>query len=331
MKKILVTGGAGYIGSHACKALAANGYEPVSYDNLSRGNRWSVKWGPLEIGDIADGNRLREVLGRHSPSAVMHFAAFAYVGESVENPTLYYQNNICGTLSLVKNVIDFGLLPFVFSSSCATYGVPRVVPIPEDHPQEPINPYGYSKLVIERMLTDFDRAYGLRFAALRYFNAAGADPDSEIGEAHDPEPHLIPRVLAAARNGTPITVYGNDYETPDGTCIRDYIHVSDIARAHVQGLEYLLSGGSSCAFNLANARGHSVMEVIETAQRICGKTIRIEYAPRRHGDPPVLVGATDRAQALLNWVPTRSELELQISDALHWMQKFEQSVASAQS
>jgi UDP-glucose-4-epimerase GalE len=256
--KIFVTGGAGYIGSHACKALAANGYEPVSYDNLSRGNRWAVKWGPLEIGDIADGNRLREVLGRHKPAAVMHFAAIAYVGESVEHPVLYYQNNICGTLSLLKSVIDFGPLPFVFSSSCATYGVPRVVPISEDHPQEPINPYGYSKLVAERMLADVDRAHGLRSIALRYFNAAGADPDSEIGEAHDPEPYLIPRVLAAAQNGTPVTVYGNDYETCDGTCVRDYIHVTDIADAHVRALDYLLSGGLSCAVNLANARlfGH---------------------------------------------------------------------------
>jgi UDP-glucose-4-epimerase GalE len=215
--RILVTGGAGYIGSHACKALAARGYEPVTYDNLSRGNQWAVKWGPLEEGEIADVARLREVLDRYQPLAVMHFAAFAYVGESVEQPLLYYNNNVGGSTGLFRAIIETRIIPVVFSSTCATYGVPEKIPIPEEYPQRPINPYGFSKLVVERILADLDHAHGLRSIALRYFNAASAGPDSDIGESHDPEPHLIPRVLAAARDGTVVTVYGDDYETADGT------------------------------------------------------------------------------------------------------------------
>jgi len=317
--KIMVTGGAGYIGSHTCKALAAGGFEPVTYDNLSRGNRWAVKWGPLEVGDIADERRLREVLDRHQPAAVVHFAAFAYVGESVENPNLYYQNNVCGSASLLRTITQSKPIPVVFSSTCATYGVPDKVPITEDHPQRPINPYGFSKLVVERILSDLDQAHGLRSVSLRYFNAAGGDPDNEIGEAHNPETHLIPLILAAARDGTAVTVFGNDYDTPDGTCVRDYIHVADLASAHVKALEYLLAGGKTCALNLANAHGFSVMEVIETAQRVCGKKIKINVAPRRPGDPPILVGSADRARALLGWTPTRSALEVQIADAWNWM------------
>jgi UDP-glucose-4-epimerase GalE len=319
--KILVTGGAGYIGSHACKALAARGFEPVAYDNLCRGNRWAVKWGPLEEGEIADDVRLREVLDRHRPAAVMHFAAYAYVGESVETPLPYYQNNVSGSAALFRAIVDWRVIPVVFSSTCATYGIPESVPILEGHPQRPINPYGFSKFVVERLLIDLDKAHGLRSIALRYFNAAGADPGGDIGEAHDPEPHLIPRVLAAARDGAAVTVYGDDYETPDGTCIRDYIHVADIADAHVLALDHLLSGGSSCALNLAHAQGYSVMEVIETAERVCGKTIRVELAARRRGDPPVLVGSAERARTLLGWKPARSILELQIADAWRWMQR----------
>jgi UDP-glucose-4-epimerase GalE len=319
--KVLVTGGAGYIGSHACKALARRGFEPITYDNLSRGNRWAMKWGPLEEGEIADVTRLRAVLDRYQPVAVMHFAAFAYVGESVEQPLLYYQNNVGGSAALFHAVIETRTIPVVFSSTCATYGVPEKVPIPEEHPQRPINPYGSSKLMVERILADLGHAHGLRSIALRYFNAAGADPDGDIGEAHDPEPHLIPRVLAAARDETAVTVYGDDYETTDGTCIRDYIHVADIADAHVRALEYLLSGGSSCALNLANAQGYSVMDVIQVAQRVSGKAIRVEMAPRRPGDPPVLVGAADRARAMLGWAPRRSALDVQIADAWKWMQK----------
>ena len=319
--KILVTGGAGYIGSHTCKALAASGYEPVTYDNLSRGNRWAVKWGPLEVGDIADQAHLREVLERYQPAAVIHFAAFAYVGESVENPVLYYQNNVCGSVALLRSLTQGPSIPVVFSSSCATYGVPEEIPIPESHPQRPINPYGFTKLFVEQILADLDKAHGLRSVSLRYFNAAGADPEAQIGEAHHPETHLIPLVLAAARDETVVTVFGNDYETPDGTCIRDYIHVADLADAHVLALKYLLSGGATCALNLANARGYSVMEVIQMAQRVCGKIIRIKKDARRPGDPPKLVGSGERAQAALGWAPKRSALDIQIVDAWNWIRR----------
>jgi UDP-glucose-4-epimerase GalE len=318
--RIIVTGGAGYIGSHACKALASRGFEPIVFDNLSRGNRQAVKWGPLELGDIADSERLRAVLEQYRPAAMMHFAAYAYVGESVENPLLYYRNNVGGTISLLQTLVNFQTIPVVFSSTCATYGIPEAIPISEDHPQRPINPYGFSKLVVERMLGDLDAARGLRSISLRYFNAAGADPDGEIGEAHDPETHLIPLVLAAARDGKPVNVFGGDYDTADGTCVRDYIHVLDIAEAHVRAVEYLLGGGASCSLNLSNARGYSVKEVIAVAERVSGRSIRVNIAPRRLGDPPVLVGAFARAQAKLGWEPARSDLESQISDAWNWMQ-----------
>jgi UDP-arabinose 4-epimerase len=319
--KILVTGGAGYIGSHACKVLAANGFEPIVYDNLSRGNRWAAKFGPLEVGDLGDTARLRAVLEKYRPQALMHFAAFAYVGESVANPLLYYRNNIGETTSLLQTIVDFQLMPVVFSSTCSTYGVPDVIPIPEDHPQRPINPYGYSKLVVERLLADLDIAHHLRSVSLRYFNAAGADPEGEIGETRDPEPHLIPIVLAAARDGTTVKVFGDDYDTTDGTCVRDYIHVLDIADAHVRALKYLIDGGKSCALNLANARGYSVREVIATAERVTGKPIRVEIAPRRPGDPAVLIGSSDRARELLGWTSARSELDVQVQDAWNWMTK----------
>jgi len=321
MSKILVTGGAGYIGSHVCKSLSAKGYLPITYDNLSRGNRWAVKWGPLEEGDIADSGRLRAVLEKYDPVALMHFAAYAYVGESVQKPLDYYRNNVAGTATLLQTLIDFRLLPVVFSSSCATYGAPERVPIPEDHPQRPINPYGQSKLIVERMLMDLYAAYGLSSIALRYFNASGADPDGEIGEAHDPETHLIPLVITAARDGSAIRIFGTDYETPDGTCIRDYIHVADIANAHLLALDCMLGGGQSCALNLANERGHSVKEVIAATERVTGRSIRVENAPRRPGDPPVLIGTADRARSLLGWSPARSDLEHQISDAWSWIRK----------
>jgi UDP-glucose-4-epimerase GalE len=316
---ILVTGGAGYIGSHACKALAAKGFEPISYDNLSRGNRWAVKWGPLVEGDIADTTRLSQVLNRYRPAAVIHFAALAYVGESVKNPAAYYQNNISGSIALLCEVLRYRTIPIVFSSTCATYGLPECLPIPEEHPQRPINPYGYSKLVVERLLADLGRAEGLPSVSLRYFNAAGADPDGEIGEAHDPEPHLIPRVLMAARDGKSIAVYGRDYETPDGTCIRDYIHVSDLADAHVRAIEYLFAGGVISAFNLANARGFSVLEVIAAAKQVTGKTISIQTAARRVGDPAVLMGSASRANDLLAWRPAHSDLDTQIAHAWNWI------------
>jgi UDP-glucose-4-epimerase GalE len=321
MSTILVTGGAGYIGSHVCKALSAKGYLPITYDNLSRGNRWAVRWGPLEEGDIADGGRVRALLEKYDPVALMHFAAYAYVGESMQRPLDYYRNNVADTTVLLQALIDFRLLPVVFSSSCATYGLPERVPIPEDHPQQPINPYGQSKLMVERMLVDLHTAHALRPVALRYFNASGADPDAEIGEAHDPETHLIPLAIAAARKRIAIRIFGTDYETPDGTCIRDYIHVVDIADAHVRAVDYLLGGGQSCALNLANRCGHSVKEVIAATERVAGRSIRAETAPRRPGDPPILVGNADRARDLLGWKPARSELQHQISDAWNWVEK----------
>jgi UDP-glucose-4-epimerase GalE len=316
---ILVTGGAGYIGSHACKALAARGYVPISYDNLLRGNRWAVKWGPLEEGDIADETRVQAVLEKYRPVALMHFAANAYVGESVRQPLLYYINNFGGTAALLNAVLHLERIPIVFSSTCATYGVPERIPISEDHPQDPINPYGHSKLFVERMLADLNVSVGLPWVALRYFNAAGADPGGEIGEAHDPETHLIPLVLTAARTGATVKIFGTDYDTADGTCVRDYVHVCDIADAHVRALEYLLKGGKSCALNLANARGHSVREVIAAAEKVSGHTVRAEATERRPGDPPVLVGDAGRARVLLGWQPLRSDLEMQIGDAWNWM------------
>jgi len=252
---------------------------------------------------------------------VMHFAAFAYVAESVENPTLYYRNNVGGSAALFGTIVDWRIVPIVFSSTCATYGVPQRVPISEEHVQQPINPYGFSKLIVERMLADVDRAHGLKSVSLRYFNAAGADPEGEIGEAHDPEPHLIPRVLCAARDGTQVAIYGDDHETADGTCVRDYIHVSDIADAHVRALEHLLADRASCSLNLANARGYSVMDVIDAAQQISGRTIRSVKAPRRPGDPPVLIGSADRAHAVLGWAPQRPALTTQMADAWKWMRR----------
>jgi UDP-glucose-4-epimerase GalE len=243
---ILVTGGAGYIGSHVCKCLAGKGYLPVAYDNLSRGHRAAVKWGPLELGDIAERDRLRTVLEHYRPAAVMHFAAFAYVGESIEKPLMYYRNNVAGTTVLLEILADVRRIPFIFSSSCVIYGVPEKLPITEDHPQRPINPYGHSKLFVERILADIGRASGLRWVSLRYFNASGADPYGDIGEVHDPEPHLIPNVLAAARDGKAVSINGTDYDTPDGTCVRDYVHVLDIADAHLRALDYLLAKGESC-------------------------------------------------------------------------------------
>jgi UDP-glucose-4-epimerase GalE len=316
---ILVTGGAGYVGSHACKALAAGGHLPITYDNLSRGNYWAVKWGPFEKGDIGDARQVRTVLEKYRPSALMHFAAYAYVGESVEQPLLYYRNNFANTVTLLQAVVDFCRIPVVFSSSCATYGIPECVPITERHPQHPINAYGRSKLFVERLLADLNVACGLPWIALRYFNAAGADPDGEIGEAHDPETHLIPLVLAAMRTGAPVRIFGEDYGTLDGTCVRDYVHVSDIADAHVRALDYSLKGGDSCALNLANSRGYSIKEVIAVAEKVCRCHVPLEIVGRRPGDPPMLIGSADLARAILGWRAVRSDLETQIGDAWNWM------------
>jgi len=307
---ILVTGGAGYIGSHACKALAQAGYTPISYDNLVYGHRRAVRWGPLEIGDINDRARLDAVIAQYKPSAVMHFAAYAYVGESVQNPGKYYRNNVAGTLTLLEAMRDQGIEQIIFSSTCATYGVPEQVPIGEDHRQRPINPYGASKLFIERMLEDFGVAHGLRSIALRYFNAAGADPDGETGESHDPDTHLIPLVLDAASERRPaVTIHGEDYDTPDGTCVRDYIHVTDLAEAHVLALRALEQGASSTAYNLGNGLGFSVREVIEHARQVTGRPIQVEIGPRRDGDPARLVGDAARIRRELDWQPRYAGLE----------------------
>lgn len=316
--KILVTGGAGYIGSHTCKALAARGHLPIVYDNLSRGNRWAVKWGPLEEGDIRDNGRLETVLETYRPDAVMHFAAFAYVGESVENPLLYYENNVGGTASLLRSVLSYRRIPFVFSSTCATYGIPEQTPIPESAPQRPVNPYGHSKLFVERILADLEQAACLPWVALRYFNAAGSDPEGEIGEAHDPETHLIPLVIRAAQTGTPVQIFGDDYETPDGTCIRDYIHVCDLADAHVAALDYLAHGGKSRAFNLANARGYSVKEVVTCVEKVAARPVPVQTTARRPGDPAILIGDGREARTILGWSPRRSDLSVQIADAWNW-------------
>jgi len=322
--KILVTGGAGYVGSHVCQALAAKGHEPIVYDNLSRGHRWAVKWGPLEEGDIADAARVRAILERYRPTALMHLAAYTSVRESVENPSLYYSNNVDASATLFRVVIATNLIPIVFSSTAAIYGPPQWVPISEDHPLEPVNPYGLSKFKAEMMLADLDKLYGLRSISLRYFNAAGADSGGEIGEEHEPETHLVPLTLTAARDGTSIKIFGNDYETPDGTCVRDYIHVMDIADAHIRSVEYLSQGGASCVCNLANTRGYSVKEVIKTAERVSETSINTEIAPRRAGDVPVLIGLADRADEILGWEPQRSDLETQVADAWNWMKTKQQ-------
>ncbi len=319
MENIVVTGGAGYIGSHACKALAAAGYQPVALDNLVYGHPWAVRWGPLEKADLEDSPRILEIFAKYRPAAVMHFAAYAYVGESVTDPARYYRNNVGGTLNLLDAMQTAGIGQLVFSSTCATYGHPRSERIAESHPQEPINPYGRSKLMMEQILSDYSRAYGLRSISLRYFNAAGADADGEIGEDHDPETHLIPLVLEAAAGRRPcIEVFGDDYDTPDGTCIRDYIHVTDLAAAHVTALEALREGHPTDAFNLGTGRGASVREVIDCARAVTGRDVPVSIAPRRPGDPARLVADADRAGETLRWVPTRSDLETIIDSAWRW-------------
>lgn len=319
-KTILVTGGAGYVGSQACKALAQAGYVPVAYDNLVHGHEWAVKWGPLERGDILDPAHLAAVLEQYRPSAALHFAGFAYVGESVTDPGKYYRNNVNGSLVLLDALVKARIDKVIFSSSCSTYGVPQSVPIREGHPQIPVNPYGYGKLVVERALRDYGHAYGLKSVSLRYFNAAGADPDGEIGEDHDPETHLIPLVLQVAAGHRPrIVIHGDDYATPDGTCIRDYIHVSDLAVAHVQALHHLENGKGSDCINLGTGTGASVKTVIEVARRVTGKPIATEIGPRRAGDPPALVAEAARAREVLRWKPQYAELEVQVQHAWAWL------------
>lgn len=321
-KTILVTGGAGYIGSHTCKALKKAGYTPVSLDNMVYGHDWAVKWGPLVRGDILSAADLDGVFAKFKPSGVLHFAAFAYVGESVHNPAKYYHNNVTGTLSLLDAMRRHGCGHIVFSSTCATYGVPQSLPIPEDHPQHPINPYGWSKLMIEQILRDYEQAYGLTHAALRYFNAAGADPDGEIGEDHDPETHLIPLVIHAALGlRKHIEVFGTDYDTPDGTAIRDYIHVTDLADAHVAAISRLLDKGGSMMLNLGTGVGNTVRQVIEAVERVSGRTVPVVEGPRRAGDPPALYANAGGAGRLLNWTPRLSDIEATVATAWRWHEK----------
>jgi UDP-arabinose 4-epimerase len=301
---ILVTGGAGFVGSHACKALAQAGYLPVAFDNLERGHLRAVKWGPFERGDIREEGDLRRAFETWRPAAVMHLAAYAYVGESNVEPLKYYETNVGGTVKLLKACVAFECKNFVFSSSCAMYGIPDRLPLTEDHPQRPVNPYGYTKLVVEQMLRDAEAAHGIRNVALRYFNAAGADPAGELGELHEPETHLIPLVLFAAMGRLPsIQVFGNDYPTPDGTCVRDFVHVSDLADAHVAAVEWLAANKPSSSFNLGNGRGYSVAEVIRTAEEITGLAVKAEILPRRAGDPPILVSDSSKARQFLDWKP----------------------------
>ena len=316
---ILVAGGAGYIGSHAARALRCSGYEVVLYDNLSTGLRRLAQGFELVEGDIADEARLRPVLARMD--AVMHFAAHAYVGESVENPRKYFRNNVLGALSLLNAALDAGIRRFVFSSSCAVYGIPEQIPIAEQTPREPVNPYGASKLFFENALEAYSRAYRLRSVSLRYFNAAGADESGEIGEIHDPETHLIPLALAASTtNGSELQIHGSDYPTPDGTCVRDYIHVNDLADAHVRALQYLEESGDSLAINLGTGRGHSVLEVIQAAENATGRPVRRTIGPRRPGDPPSLVADPAQAQRVLGWTAQRNLADI-VSSAWMWMQK----------
>jgi len=321
---ILVVGGAGYIGSHAARALRRSGYEAVIYDNLSTGFRSLAQGFELVEGDIADAARLRLVLGR--VDAVMHFAAHAYVGESVENPRKYFRNNVLGALSLLNSALDAGIRRFVFSSSCAVYGVPEQIPITEETPREPVNPYGASKLFFENALQAYGRAYGVRSVSLRYFNAAGADEGGEIGEMHEPETHLIPLALAAsAANGPELKIFGSDYPTRDGTCVRDYIHVSDLADAHVRALQYLErnkdeQGGDSLAINLGNGRGQSVLEIIQATENATGRRVRRKMGPRRPGDPPVLVADAATAHRMLGWAARRDLADI-VASAWAWMQK----------
>lgn len=316
---VLITGGAGYVGSHTCKALAASGYLPLSLDNLVYGHPWAVQWGPFYRGDIADSLVLDQIFSDYRPIAVIHFAAYAYVGESVEQPAKYYLNNVAGSISLLEAMRRHGCKNIIFSSSCSTYGMPLQIPIPEDHPQSPINPYGRTKLMIEQIIRDYGSAYGIRYAVLRYFNAAGADPEGEIGEDHDPETHLIPLLLQTVLGQRSHTyVFGTDYDTPDGTAIRDYIHVMDLACAHILALKHLAQSRQNLCINLGTGQGHSVKEVIRAVEQVTGKAVAYKSIGRRPGDPPALVAEAGLAASLLGWKPKYVDIQQTISAAWNW-------------
>lgn len=318
---VLVTGGAGYIGSHACKALKQAGYTPVTLDNLSTGWKDAVQFGPFERGDLLNKPDIDRVFEKYSPSSVMHFAALSQVGESMQNPGLYWENNVMGSLNLIRSAIDHGCFNFVFSSTCATYGNQDNVVLDENSTQDPINAYGASKRAVENILSDFEVAYGLNHVIFRYFNVAGADPDAEVGEFHQPETHLIPLILDAidGKRGT-LTIFGTNYETPDGTCIRDYVHVCDLVGAHLLGLKWLQEGKGSRAFNLGTGSGFSVREVIECAQHIIKKEVPVVEGARRPGDCTKLVSGSRRAVRELGWSAERSNLTQMITDAWRWHQ-----------
>jgi len=319
--KVLVSGGAGYIGSHFIKLLYESGHQPIVVDNLARGHKESVLYGiALEDIDILDYPALASVFQTYMPDAVVHFAAFAYVGESVEKPEIYYKNNVVGSLKLINACTEFGVKNFVFSSTCSVYGNPQRIPIPETESVKPINPYANTKLMIETILKDFETAYGMKYVALRYFNAAGADPGGEIGESHDPETHLIPLILQTAqKKRDKILVFGNDYNTPDGTCVRDYIHVADLADAHLKALEHLANGNKSEIINLGTGKGNSVLEIIEKAKSITGANIPFEIVERRAGDPAILVADNKKAKEILGWVPKYDINEI-LNNAWQWQE-----------
>ena len=318
---ILITGGAGYIGSHTCKVLAALGYLPISLDNLIYGHPWAVQWGPFINGDIADSSVLDQLFSQYQPRAVIHFAGYAYVGESVEHPAKYYQNNVAASITLLEAMRRHGCMNIIFSSSCATYGTPHQAPISENHPQTPINPYGRTKLMVEQIIKDYGAAYGMGYAILRYFNAAGADPEGQIGEDHDPETHLIPLLIQTVLGQRDHTdVYGTDYDTPDGTAVRDYIHVTDLAKAHVLALKHLAQSRQNLCINLGTGNGNSVMEVIRAVQQVTGKQVVYRAVGRRPGDPPALIATADQAASLLGWKPTFCDIKDTIATAWNWHQ-----------
>jgi UDP-glucose-4-epimerase GalE len=318
---VLVTGGAGYIGSHAAKALRGAGYRVTVYDNLSAGHRWAALGAPLIEGDIADADAVRRALRDTGASAVMHFAAWLNVSDSVSDPAGYYRNNVMGTLATLEAMAAESCRHFVFSSTCAVYGEPVETPISETHPTAPINAYGQTKLAIEHALPHYERAYGLRAIRLRYFNAAGADPGGELGEEHAPEIHAIPRALEAATGGAEFRIMGDDYPTPDGTCLRDYIHVADLADAHVRALRRLETGGTTTVYNLGTERPTSVREVVAAVERVTGRTVAKSMAPRRPGDPAVLYASARRAREELGWVAARPDIDTIVGDAWRWFQK----------
>lgn len=318
----MVAGGAGYIGSHMVLYLLDKGYNPIVYDNLSEGHREAVLGGTFIEGDLSDKNKLNEVFKSYDISAVMHFAASCYVGESVTSPSKYYKNNVVTTLNLLDTMIENNIDKFIFSSTCATYGIPQYLPLTETHPQNPVNPYGNTKLAVELILKDYAKAYDLKSVAFRYFNAAGADPQGRIGEAHDPETHLIPNVIKSALGiGDPLKIFGDDYDTSDGTCVRDYIHVLDLAQAHLLGLEKLFDGHKSDFFNLGNGEGYSNKQVIETVEKISGRKVDYSFAPRREGDPPTLIGSSKKAFEQLSWKPEYASLDKIVETAWNWHKK----------